>query len=218
VKTRTRLLIFDYFSRGGPRPEKLSLANGFVDPEEIKNQEVVVFVSHAHGDHFDPVILSWQSTVKNIRYVFGWNAGKGERTIEMPAPRATQNLGGMEIFTVNCEHNDVPEVAYLVKVDGLSIYHSGDYTGPLDTYQDDIAYLLKKAGTIDLAFIGRFQQTELLKPRVVFPIHGYNREYMYGAFARQAAEKKLPSRVILPENKGDRVILFTRSGKYPLWP
>jgi hypothetical protein len=27
---------------------------------------------------------------------------------------------------------------------------------------------------------------------------------MYGAFAREAAEKKLPSRVVCPENKGDR--------------
>lgn len=98
----------------------------------------------------------------------------------------------------------------MVKVDGLSIYHSGDYMGPLDTYQDDMAYLLKKAGMVDLAFIGKFQQAESLKPRVVFPIHGYNREYMYGAFARQAAEKKLPSRVICPENKGDRFMLFTR--------
>jgi L-ascorbate metabolism protein UlaG (beta-lactamase superfamily) len=210
VKTRSRLLIFDYYSRGWPRPEKPSLANGFVDPAEIKDQDVTVFVSHAHGDHFDPVILSWQSTVKNIRYIFGWKAGKGERAVDMPAPRATQNLGGMEIFTVNCEHNDVPEVAYLVKVDGLSIYHSGDYMGPLDTYQDDMAYLLKKAGMVDLAFIGKFQQAESLKPRVVFPIHAYNREYMYGTFAREAAAKNLPSRVILPENKGDRFMLLTR--------
>ena len=156
------------------------------------------------------MILSWQSTVKNIKYIFGWKAAKGEKTVDMPAPRATKALGAMEIFTVNCEHNDVPEVAYLVKLDGLSIYHSGDYMGPLDTYQDDMAYLLSKAGTIDLAFIGKFQQAESLKPRVVFPIHAYNREYMYGAFARQAAEKRLSSRVILPENKGDRFQLFIR--------
>jgi len=98
----------------------------------------VVFVSHSHGDHFDPVILSWQSTVKNIKYVFGWKAGKGDRAIDIPALRATKMLGGMEIFTVNDEHDDVPEVAYLVKVDGLSIYHSGDYMGPIDEYQDDM--------------------------------------------------------------------------------
>jgi ankyrin repeat protein/L-ascorbate metabolism protein UlaG (beta-lactamase superfamily) len=204
VKTRSRLLIFDYFSRGWPRPEKPSLANGFVDPEEIKDLDVTVFVSHAHGDHFDPVILSWRTTVKHIRYVFGWNARKGERTIDLPAPRATTALDGMEIYTVNDEHDDVPEVAYLVKVDGLSIYHSGDYMGPLDAYANDMAYLLKKAGMIDIGFIEKFRQAESLMPRVVFPIHAFNREFYYGAFAREAAEKKLPSRVICPENKGDR--------------
>ncbi len=205
-----RLLIFDYYSRGWPRPERPSLANGFIDPEEIKNQEVVVFVSHAHGGHFDPVILSWQSAAKNIRYIFGWKAAKGERTLDMPTPRGTKTLPGMEIFTINCEHNDVPEVAFLIKVDGLSIYHSGDYIGPLDSFRDDMPYLLEKAGTIDLAFVGKFQQAESLRPRVVFPVHAYNREYMYGAFARQAAEKKLPSRLIIPENKGDRFMWLTR--------
>ncbi|MBE0712947.1 MAG: ankyrin repeat domain-containing protein [Candidatus Aminicenantes bacterium] len=208
VKTRSRLLIFDYFSRGGPRPERPSLANGFVDPEEIKNLEVIVFVSHAHGDHFDPVILSWRQSVKNITYVFGWNARKGERSIDLPAPRAKTTIKGMDVFTVNDEHDTVPEVAYLVKVDGLSIYHSGDYMGPIDSYTADMDDLLAKAGTVDLAFIEKFEQAESLKPKVVFPIHAANREYMYGAFAREAAEKNLPSRVICPENKGDRFKLF----------
>ncbi|NTV80359.1 MAG: hypothetical protein HGA24_02935 [Candidatus Aminicenantes bacterium] len=204
VKTRTRLLIFDYFSRGGPRPEKPSLANGYIYPEEIKDQNVTVFVSHAHTDHFDSVILSWRPTIKNITYIFGWNARKGDRSIDLPAPRATTTINGMEIFTVNGEHNDVPEAAYLVKVDGLAIYHSGDYMGPIDTFRADMDYFLEKAGKIDIAFIGKFPQAESLKPRVVFPIHAYNREFMYGAFAREAAEKKLPSRVVCPENKGDR--------------
>jgi L-ascorbate metabolism protein UlaG (beta-lactamase superfamily) len=208
VKTRSRLLIFDYFSRGWPRPEKPSLANGFVNPDEIKNLEVVVFVSHAHGDHFDPVILSWRQTVKDITYVFGWNARKGEGAIDLPAPRAKTTIRSMDVFTVNCEHNDVPEVAYLVKLDGLSIYHSGDYMGPIANYQADMDYILKQAGRVDLAFVGKFAQAESLKPRVVFPIHAYNREYMYGAFAREAAAKELPSRVICPENKGDRFMLL----------
>jgi len=88
VKTRTRLLIFDYITGRGPKPEQPSLANGFVNPEEIKDQNVIVFVSHAHPDHFDPVILSWRSIVKNITNVFGWRADLGEETVELPRPRA----------------------------------------------------------------------------------------------------------------------------------
>jgi L-ascorbate metabolism protein UlaG (beta-lactamase superfamily) len=206
VKTRSRLLIFDYISLG-MRPEKSSLANGFVNPEEIKDLEVVALVSHNHPDHFDPAILSWQSVVKNITYLFGWNARKGERSIDMPAPRAVTTIKGLEIYTVNDEHDTVPEVAYLVKVDGLSIYHSGDYIGRIDRFRGDMDYLLNKAGAVDIAFIGKFKQAKSLLPSVVFPIHAWDREYMYGAFAREAAAKKLPSRVVCPENKGDRFML-----------
>jgi L-ascorbate metabolism protein UlaG (beta-lactamase superfamily) len=204
VKTRSRLLIFDYFSRGGQRPAKPSLANGFVDPEEIKDQDVTVFVSHSHGDHFDPVILGWRPVVKNIRYVFGWNARKGERTMDMSVPRSTASLDGLKIFTVNGEHNDVPETAYLVKVDGLSIYHAGDYIGPIDGFKADMDYLRGQAGRVDMAFVSQFEQAEEIAPAVVFPMHVNNREYMHAGFARTAAEKKLPSRVLCPENKGDR--------------
>jgi len=204
VKTRTRLLIFDYFSRGGARPAKPSLANGFVDPEEVKDLDVTVFVSHSHGDHFDPVILGWRPVVKNIRYIFGWNARKGERTMDMPAPRSTASLDGLEIFTVNGEHNDVPETAYLVKLDGLSIYHAGDTISPTAAFKADFEYLRGKAGRIDLAFVSQFEQAEALASAVVFPMHFNNREYMHVGFAREAAEKKLPSRIVAPENKGDR--------------
>lgn len=90
----------------------------------------------------------------------------------------------------------------------MSFYHSGDYVGPVDRYQDDMDFLKGKTEWIDIAFIEQYKQAGSLVPRIVFPIHAYNREFMYGAFAREAAEKNLPSRVILPENKGDRFKLF----------
>ena len=149
---------------------------------------------------------TWRQTVKHITYVFGWNAREGDDAIDLPAPRATATVDGMEIYTVNDEHDTVPEVAYLVKVDGLSIYHAGDYVGQIERRRDDMRYLLGRAGTVDLAFVQRIGQAEALAPAVVFPIHAADREYMYGAFAREAAAIGLASRVICPENKGDRWI------------
>jgi ankyrin repeat protein/L-ascorbate metabolism protein UlaG (beta-lactamase superfamily) len=207
VKTKTHLLIFDYLGFGA-RPEKPSLANGFIEVEDVRDQNVVVFVTHSHRDHFSPAILDWRPVIPNITYVFGWKAREGDRTIDMPPPRATAEFGGLQVFTVNDEHDSVPEVAYLVKVDGLAIYHAGDYVGPVADYEKDMAYFLDKAGTVDIAFIGQFRQAESLKPKTVFPIHAWDREYMYGAFAREAGARKLPSRVICPENKGDRFDFF----------
>jgi ankyrin repeat protein/L-ascorbate metabolism protein UlaG (beta-lactamase superfamily) len=205
VKTKEHLLVFDYWDRW-KKPEQPSLANGFINPEEIKNLDVIVFSSHEHVDHFDPVILTWQRQIKNITYVFGWKARKGGRSFDMPAPRATAKIGNIEVFTVNSDHNIIPEVAYLVKIDGLAIYHSGDYVGTIDGFKADMEYLRGKAGTIDLAFIGLggMDQAELLKPTVAFPLHAGDREYMYGAFAREATRKNLKTKVICPENKGDR--------------
>ena len=94
--------------------------------------------------------------------------GREIAAIDMPAPRASKTLNGMEVFTVNGEHDTVPEVAYLVKVDGLSIYHSGDYMGPIDRFRGDMDYLLDKAGTIDIAFIGKFKQAESLEAECRF--------------------------------------------------
>jgi len=195
----------------GPAPERPSLANGFVNPEEIKDQSVIVFVSHEHPDHFSRTILSWRSAAKDITYVFGWRADLGDRTIELPAPRATRTLGGVEIYTINEEHDDVPEVSYLVKADGVALFHAGDYIRPLDTYQSDMDYVLRKAGRIDVAFLSRVFHAKSLVPRVVFPMHAWDREYMYDGFAREAAQEKVPSRVIRPENKGDRFVVPARA-------
>lgn len=206
VKTRSHLLIFDAIRGRGQPPDRPSLANGFVDPEEIKGQNVIVFVSHSHSDHFDRSVLSWRNAVRNISYVFGWRAGFGEGTVELLAPRASTTLGGVEVFTINEEHDDVPEVSYLVKVDGVSLFHGGDYIRPLDAYQRDMGYVLEKAGRIDIAFLGRAFHAKSLSPRIVFPMHAWDREYMYGAFAREVARDRLTTRVICPENKGDRFL------------
>lgn len=83
----------------------------------------------------------------------------------------------------------------------------GDYIRPLDTHQVDIDYLLGKAGRIDIGFFSRVFHAKSFAPRVAWPMHASDREYMYDAFARDAAEEKLPTRVIRPENKGDRFTL-----------
>jgi hypothetical protein len=77
-----------------------------------------------------------------------WQGSVGDRR-----PYADQS--GLSPYTINDEHDDVPEVSYLVKVDGLSLFHAGDYIRPLDTYQSDVDYVLSKAGRIELAFLSR---------------------------------------------------------------
>ena len=70
VKTASRLLIFDYWQRGAAG-EDAALCNGRIRPEELAGQKVVVFASHEHSDHLDPVIFTWRDKVPGIAYVLG---------------------------------------------------------------------------------------------------------------------------------------------------
>ncbi|HUT07525.1 MAG TPA: hypothetical protein VMY15_01650 [Candidatus Latescibacteria bacterium] len=156
VRTSNYLLIFDYQeSRDGQRPKQrpaqISLAAGWIDPDEIKNLKVRVFVSHLHGDHYDPVIFTWKQTIPDIAYFFGWKAADDPAYNYLAGPRAELTSDGLEIATINSHHSGVPEVAWLIKVDGLFVYHNGDCQ-PADPASEH-EFLRTKTDRIDLAFV-----------------------------------------------------------------
>jgi ankyrin repeat protein/L-ascorbate metabolism protein UlaG (beta-lactamase superfamily) len=205
VRTKTRLLIFDYVRRT-QQPQSPSLANGFINPEELRGLDVTVFVSHNHTDHFDPVIFDWEKTAGTIRYVFGWKEREGPRITTMADRRASTRIGNMEVHVVNCNHNLIPEVAYLVKADGLALFHSGDYGAMPADLAADMAYLRKRAGQrIDLAFLGTYRViAPVLKPAVAFPLHMGWLDYAHEGSARAIERLAAGTRAIACDNEGDR--------------
>jgi len=224
VKTETKLLVFDYVKkpmrRDDPAPQppaQPALSNGWINPEEIKDLDVVVFVSHNHGDHYDEVIRTWAKTVKNIHYVFGWDAGTGANIHSLAAPRASAKFDGLEIETVNSHHSGVPESAFLVKADGLTIYHNGDYVGRMGDYNTapsnvpaDMDYLKTKFKTVDILFLDAFvadyqiQILQSLKPNVLFPMHYGGQEEKLEGFAADLKKAGVEIPVYCPAKPGDR--------------
>ena len=221
VKTKTKLLIFDYQenvkmpdrSTVNP-PANPSLFNGWINPEEIKDLDVVVFVSHSHSDHYDEIIFTWEKTVKNIQYVFGWQEREGKNYHSLPAPRKEAKFAGMEIYTVNSHHSGVPESGFLVKVDGLTIFHQGDYIGRMGekapyTITDDLKYLKTKYETVDLLFshagtwVPQLEMMESLKPKVTFPMHYGYREEKYTEYFTDVKNKVKDIIFYIPQKKGD---------------
>lgn len=219
LKTKGYFLIFDYQEVGLPAPEELSLSNGFINPAEIKDQNVFVFVTHEHRDHYDPVIFRWEKSIKNITYIFGWEAPRYRKCIYLIEPRAIKTIDGMEILTINHSFDGIPEVAYLVKVEGLAIYHSGDHGSTGDVlnpiFKDNIDYLATKARNIDIAFISQFRgksgwfnsgdlyTIQTLLPKVTFPMHMGQFERFYEEFARQAKVKRARTMVCCAKKRGD---------------
>jgi L-ascorbate metabolism protein UlaG (beta-lactamase superfamily) len=131
-------------------------------------------------DHYDPVIVEWEGLIDSIRYFFGWKDFNTEKHHDMEGPRAELKLDDMEIYTINSHHSGVPEVAFLIKVDGLVLYHNGDCQAE---YEEDYEFLKTKADNIDIAFVfcvydpGQhytLQNYELIKqfgPNALFPMH-----------------------------------------------
>lgn len=225
IQTRNHLLIFDYQEKQDgqapkPRPENPSLEAGFVVPEQIRDRRVRVFVTHSHADHFDPVIFEWKERIPDIAYYFGWQASEDPSFHYLIGPRAELESGDLEIFTVNSHHSGVPEVAYLVRVDGLVIYHNGDY---MAEFEKDYPFLKTKAGRIDLAFTppvidekmhyGR-QSMALVKtfqPNLVFPMHMAAGSRIYTEFEETYRTRFPGLSIALPRKIGDRFVY--RSGK-----
>lgn len=219
VRTARHLLIFDYQERrDGPVPREHpadgGLDRGWIDPAEIRNDRVRVFVTHSHQDHFDPVVLERTSAAADVQYFFGWSAMTADRTHHMlEGPRATSAADGLEITTINSHHSGVPEVAFLVRVDGLVIYHNGDYQG---AYEADYPYLQKVAAGIDLAFVPGVSREglrytdqnrdlfERFRPKAVFPMHAEAGAQMYKEFANAFRQRVPGLPVMIPERLGQR--------------
>jgi len=198
VRTSGHLLIFDYQERrDGPalkvKPAAPSLDIGWIDPNAIRDLKVRVFVSHSHSDHYDPVILGWRAAVPDIEYYFGWEAPDVSGVFVPARPRGKLSRSGLEIATINSHHSGVPESAWLVKVDGLVIYHNGDCL-PADPGPEN-DFLAAGTPRLDLAFIFPFldeseygqQNKDLFRkapPRAVFPMHLTAGDARYLGFAK----------------------------------
>ncbi len=218
VKTSNHLLIFDYWHRGD-QPDQVCMNNGWVNPDEIKTENVYVFVSHSHRDHYDQRIFEWNDELDNITYVMGFEATfpVDYNYIE---PRNQKKVGDIKVTTI--ESNDSGE-GFIVEVDGLTIFHPGDHANKNDQMTDDykleIDYLAENYDAVDFAFFpisgcgfrnkeavfgGVYYAIEQLHPKMVLPMHGLSREYEYQEFADQAKEKKYPVKFACAQNMGDR--------------
>ncbi len=244
IKTTNHFLVFDYYD-WGKNPPSPSLANGHINAEEIKNLKVRVFVTHGHADHFDPVIFGWQKKVKDIKYIYGFkpdhysnSRGRGKRKAAysgpsyiMVGPRQKKNIDGLQIDAL--KSNDAG-VGFLIKVDGVSIYHAGDHAGWREKektgYIKEIDYIAGLVNSLDFAFInvtgcharcntalegGAKYTLEILSPKTWFPTHAGEKEHIYVQFARKVSNKKIATNVVCPENRG-RIYLY-KEGKIQIY-
>lgn len=157
VETKEHFLIFDYWRN---TPKGGNLADGVINPEEIKEKDVIVFSSHNHGDHYNSTILRWGDVIEKYRLVLSDDIPKNENAL-MVSPNMEYKESD---FTLKTLLSNDEGVAFLLDIDGVRIYHAGDlnwwhWEGEPDDWNGEMARIYKEQialigdAPIDLAFV-----------------------------------------------------------------
>lgn len=120
VKTARHFLIFDYYRDS---PKGGVLRDGVIDPRSLARERVAVFVSHGHHDHYNPVIFDWKREIPDIAYVLSDDIPAREPGVHLVSPGKEYELEDLFVRTLASTDEGV---AFLVKVDDLTLYHAGD--------------------------------------------------------------------------------------------
>ena len=225
VETNNHLLLFDLFGKTLQPPKGMGLAQGFVNPDELRDKDVVIFVSHEHPDHFDPAIFSLRDRLKRVRFVLPEEFDEIYQGDLFAAPNQTYRLPDMTVTTF--ESTDIG-LAYLVEVDDKRIYHAGDlnwwhWEGEEEEFNLDQAkryqqqmQLLADAldGNhldLDLACIGHNLGNRAieLSERTVGHLHRLTDLEVRGGLLRSLAARALHDLVVLVARERRRVAVGT---------
>ncbi|MDF2879919.1 MAG: hydrolase [Clostridiaceae bacterium] len=191
VKTNNHFLIFDFYKKpvnmNGSTKKLLNMENF------NKMQNLFVFASHSHGDHFNPEILEFEKYNPHIEYVLSSDINiEKKHNYNIISEGEEQHFQNLSVKAYGS--TDIG-ISFLVKVDGLTIFHAGDlnwWHWKEDSAEErslaEISFKseiekLKIENSIDIAFfpvdprleefyyIGGKYFTESIKPKMLIPMH-----------------------------------------------
>jgi ankyrin repeat protein len=220
LETVNHLLLFDaeQLSR---MPDEPCLANGHITAPEVGGQNIIALYTSYHGEPGEPTpVHELADKIKNITYVqYKEDSWRGPESSIYLGGEETKLINDVELVTAQMKYS----LAYLVKVDGLTVYYSGFRNEP-DLYKKEIDFLAQHADKIDLAFIAAddsendregfeewlFYTIDKLKPRLVVPTNHMNREYMFRDISTSIKARYPGISVFCADNPGD-FFQFSRS-------
>ncbi len=120
VQVGSTLLIFDYWEG-----ENRRLADvGRITPKTLAPfEKIYVFISHAHPDHLDPIVYTWEQEGLPITYIVSSDMPVGTRGKRIAPLQEKRFDGNMSVKAF--ESTDLG-VSFLVTIYGMTIFHAGD--------------------------------------------------------------------------------------------
>ncbi len=169
----------------------------YIDPWKLKSFQPadIILISHEHYDHFSKEDVAKLVTPATTIVTTPVVAGQLTGDVRAVRPGDTLTVKGIKIEVVAAYNIDkfrspgVPyhpqadnKLGFIVEVDGVRIYHSGD-TDPIPemaNVKTDIA-ILPVGGKFTMTAAEAVQALRVLKPKIAIPIH-------YGAIIGSLAD------------------------------
>ncbi|MCL2812552.1 MAG: MBL fold metallo-hydrolase [Clostridia bacterium] len=228
VELNDVLLVFDYAPGSHGTLNREALA---------KYRQVVVLVSHSHGDHFDPVIFDWAEAGR-VHYVLGFDI-----STQWPGRRLKPGEG-TTVGDVSVKAYDSTDlgVSFLVKLGDYTVFHAGDLNlwhwrevstlREIEQAERDFHAAVKplQGKEIDLAFFpvdprqgslydagANFFVMEV-KPRVLIPMHWQERVDVANEYVRKNRTRRVE--MVALTQPGDTVVIgksIDQAEEAPSW-
>ncbi|HBC95877.1 MAG TPA: hydrolase [Clostridium sp.] len=205
VETPSHFLIFDYYMDSFDS-HKHTLENGLISEDLIRDKKnLLVFCSHRHPDHFNPIILKWQKVNPETRYILSSDIKirKPPKNYYRLSRYESLDLG--DIYIKAYGSTDVG-ISFLIKLDGITVFHAGDlnlWQWKEDSNGEQISaeknFKMEvgkiKGEKIDFAFfpvdprleerysLGGKYFIDQIHPKFFIPMHFWDNTYITGDFA-----------------------------------
>lgn len=225
VETENYLMIFDYFKDSVEKGNK-NKSNGAISNCDLRtDKKILVFVSHSHADHYNPIIFKWADEISNIQYILSSDikTEKSKKNINIISPY--QEIMLDDVYIKAYGSTDIG-VSFLIKVDSIVIFHAGDlnwWYWKNDTkteienaenwYKSEVKKI--KETIIDIAFFpvdprleekyylgGEFFIKEMA-PKIFIPMHFGENYNITKEFAN--VMEKQPTKVIQITHRGQQI-------------
>lgn len=112
IKVKDRVLVFDCLDT--------NLSKHFSDKDNV-----YVFISHGHSDHFERKIFDWERKNSRIKYFLGYDIEMNESKENYYSMESYQSID-IEGLNIQSFGSTDRGISFLVTIDDIGIFHAGD--------------------------------------------------------------------------------------------
>lgn len=215
IKTKNHFFVIDAEEFGLVRPTDPALANGFLTPAEIGDQNLVTLYTCYHGSVGEPAYIHQiEDSLTSALYIHNQrDPWRGCRNSAYLNPREEHRSDDLRVVAFNVA-DDNPVNGYVCQVDGITFFYPGFQPEDIEQYKKEVDFLGQQFDEIDFAFLPIAEPgeenvaaqyvVEKLHPRAIFPMDPNRREQLFNTMQQLSESRGSTADVLCAENPGDR--------------